>query len=123
MTQTHAAAALEEITSISWTPRGATPDPQQVRLIKDYLTRSAELARRLDCLGNWPFVDFAQALMPDLDLPRETAEALRVKINAREDERIARRPIDHLQAWHCAQQARQELRAYLPFLSDPGAAQ
>jgi len=47
-------------------------------------------------------------------IARETAEALRVKINDREDARIARRPVDHLQAWQCAQQARQEALRWRP---------
>jgi hypothetical protein len=82
VTQTHTAATLARLQAVDWDgSSGFAHRRSRVRLMAEYLRRTALWAQALDATDEWPFFDVAAHLAPAIHAPEDEAKDLEVLIH------------------------------------------
>ena len=81
MNQSHTAATLARLQAVDWTGgSGFRHRRSRVRLMAEYLRRTALWAQALDATSEWPFFDIAAHLEPSIQVPEDQAKELELLI-------------------------------------------
>jgi hypothetical protein len=79
--QSHTAATLARLQAVDWTGgSGFKHHRSRVRLMAEYLRRTALWAQALDATSEWPFFDIAAHVDPSIQVPENQAKELEALI-------------------------------------------